>query len=255
MPDETPTAVPIKLPVEDVLPIAQRLIAKRQHKWRMTTLAWEDVAQRLLIRVWKQYRLFDPAKAPFENWCNFLITNEWKNILRDILFKHSVPCISKGGCSFNQGGDSCGFTPSGLKCAECPLYARWQERKENEHHIEAPLSLNALAGEEREVIDTIKSSFLTQSDFFDVAKAKKQIDVIMLRKLNSFDRCVYRMLLIQHLTPKETSDKLKVRFRTRKLKEGEGVGYQSVLMKLSTFETMVRGIIDIGGIITDTPNL
>lgn len=232
MPDEFLTVAP-KLPVEEILPLAQKLIARRRHKWKMTTLAWEDVAQRLLIRIWQQYHLYNPAKAPLENWMNFLISNEWKNILRNILFKHAPPCIGKGGCSFNQGGDACGYTPSGLKCGECPLYANWQEKKENEHNITATLSLGAHAQE----VDNI------QSDFMDMAGAKRKIDEIMLRRLNPFTGRIYRMLLIQHMTPREVSNKLKIVYKTRKLKEGEGVGYQSILATLSILKVMVKRII------------
>lgn len=223
-----------KPPVEEMLPFAQKLIARRRHKWKMTTMAWDDVAQMLLIRVWKQYRLFDPTRAPFENWCNFLISNEWKNILRNILFIHSPPCIGRGGCVHNQGGDSCGYTPSGLKCAECPLYANWQKKKQGEHNIKATLGLDAHPQEVHN----------TQSDTFDVEAAKTRIDAIMLKRLNPFDRRIYRLLLIKHLTPMETSVELKRKLKKRKLKEGEGCGYQSVLATLTTFKAMIKQIID-----------
>lgn len=223
-----------KPPIEEVLPFAQALISRRRHKWKLSTMGWEDVAQIILIRVWQQYPKFDPAKGPFENWCNRLISHAFINVLRDSHLKWEKPCVSRGMCAYNRGGDSCGFTPSGKQCAECPLYARWQDKKQGQYNIKATLGLDAHPQEVHN----------TQSDTFDVEAAKTRIDAIMLKRLNPFDRRIYRLLLIKHLTPMETSIELKRKLKKRKLKEGEGCGYQSVLATLTTFKAMIKQIID-----------
>ena len=226
MADKTNAAKPS---VDEMLIIATKQINRRRHKWTLSTYSFEDFRQDLLVHFWQKYEdKYDPEKAPLENWINSVISNQTKNALRNHLYKHAKPC---GPCSYNQGGDACGYTPNGKQCAACPIFAKWQKRKEAQHNIKATLSLDA-PSHAQEVSNI-------QSDFTDYDAAMKRIHEVMLTQLTPFERRLYRLLIIRHVPPAEASEKLKKVMKRKKLKEGEGVGYQALLQMLKTFRSMI----------------
>jgi RNA polymerase sigma factor (sigma-70 family) len=202
---------------EDRISDIQREINKRKKKWTLSTLAWEDVGQILLIHVFEKYHLYDPAKSEFSHWLNRLISNRIKNVLRDNLTLFSRPCILN--CSFNLGDNFCGFTSSGKQCSECPLFAKWAHKKRDHFNVAQSLPL---VNHEQEVNNI-------QSDFLDISGAKRVIDGKIREKLNSHEWVVYEMLYIQNLTMEQVGTILKY----KKAKNSQIPGYQQ-LKKIQT---------------------
>lgn len=171
-------------------------INKRKKKWFLSTLDWEDVEQLFMIHIWEKFHLYTPAKGKFENWVNTVISNYTINLLRDNLTKFTRPCLK---CTKNLGGNFCEYTKSHTQCSECPLYAKWQRKKEAEYNIKASLPLE---NHSQEVNNK-------QSDFLDIEVSKKIIDEKINQKLNRREKKIYRMLYVDHLTPMEVSEELK----------------------------------------------
>ncbi len=216
--------------MDEMLAYATKLINRRRNKWTLSTLDFDDARQKFLIHLWEKYEdQFDPAKGLLEHWINSVITNQTRNVLRDNLYKYTRPCISRGGCVFNQGNGACGYTPSGKQCGQCPLYLKWQDKKEAQHNIKAAFTLEHHAQEVNNI----------QSDFTDYEGAMTRIHAVMMTQLTPFERRLYRMLVIRHIPPAEVSRKLKGTMKKRKLKEGEGIGYQSLLKALERFKQMI----------------
>lgn len=231
---ETSKPVPPKDPkpsLDEMLAFATKQINRRKNQWVLSTLDFDDVRQKILIHLWQKYDKFDPSRGHLENWINSVISSQKKNILRDNLYKHTKPCLK---CVFNQG-EACGYTPSGKQCAECPLYAKWKKKKESQHNIKSTLPLD-IPSHAQEVHNI-------QSDFTDYDSSLKRIHEVMMTQLTPFERRVYRMLIIRHMPPAEVSKKLKQVMKTTKVKEGEGIGYQSVLQHLTRFEQMITLVI------------
>lgn len=224
-----------KPPVDDLLPYVQHQINKRRRRWTLTTMAWEDCSQLLLIRVWQKYHLFDPQKGPFEHWLNRLLSHTMTNILRDSYLRYSRPCVRDGGCVFNLGDGNCGYTNNGLQCELCPLYATWQKKKEPEFNIKASVALEHHTQEVNNI----------QSDFLDIEGAKEMIDIKMLSRLNPWERRVYRLLYIDNLTPAQASEKLKKVATKRRipLQPNDPVEYQMVLKAMKAMKAMMINII------------
>jgi DNA-directed RNA polymerase specialized sigma subunit len=102
----------MKKPIfEEMIPSIMVEINKRKSNWTLSSLAFEDVSQMLLIRIFNKYKTFNPEKGEFTHWVNRLISNTIINILRDNLQKFARPCVQ--GCQFNLGDSYCGFTRSG----------------------------------------------------------------------------------------------------------------------------------------------
>ncbi len=218
---------------EQHVPELRRILARRKSSWTLTTLDWEDAESILLTHLWQKFHMYVPEKGPLENWANALISNQIKNLWRDHLYKWSRPCVASGAsggtCVFNQGNERCGFTESGIQCAECPLFARWQRKKEAQYNIKASLPLDYHAQEVQNI----------QEDFFDIDAAKIIVDEKMLEQLDKHEARIYVLLFIKHKSIEEVGKIMKYKKQGAKI-----AGYQ-VLKKLCTkFKQMAREIIE-----------
>lgn len=220
---------------EERLPVIEEKINNRRKNWTLTKIDFDDVKQLLLIRVWKKIHLFDPTKSPFEHWLNRLLTNILRNIRRDNFMKYARPCIKDGGCSYNLGDNLCGYTSNGIQCKLCPLYAQWKERKESEYNIKSSVSIE----HHTEEVNNI------QSDFLNIDEKKKVIDKKMMELLTPWERHVYRLLYIEHLTPLKASIKLKkiASTKRRSIQPTDAVEYQAVLRETKRMKEMMIEII------------
>ena len=89
-------------------------IEKRRPKWQLSSLAWmdfDDVKQIISAHISVKWHQWDPVR-PLIPWVNKIITNQFKNILRNNYSNFVRPCLS---CPFNLSqtsgdGDSCSFT-------------------------------------------------------------------------------------------------------------------------------------------------
>ncbi len=186
----------------ELLPRIRVIVSKRKGSWTLSTLPWEDVESILITRIYRQLPRYD-VRRPFDNWANRLISNEISNLLRDKIYRFERPCITAnpagGQCAYNQGHDRCGFTSNGKQCAECPLYAKWQKKKEFAHNLQSSLPLESHAQEVHS----------PENQFFDVAGALPTIHRKVMAQLNKHDAKVYHMLFVDHLSMEEVSKRMK----------------------------------------------
>lgn len=176
-----------------LLPIIDQEILKRKPKWTLTSVDFDDVAQKIRLHVFQKYKTFDPAKGEFTHWLNKLITHRIFNIWRDEYTKLARPCIL--GCSFNTGADSCSHTPSGKQCGECKLYKKWQSKKEIKHNLKQAVPLENHAQEVENI----------QSDFIDIEGSKKIIDDKIKFKLKPVEWKIYQLLYIDNKSDEEVA--------------------------------------------------
>ena len=123
---------------EQVLPEINKEIAKRASRWTLTSISWldyEDIAQILRIHIYKKFFMWDQTR-PLAPWVNVIISNQTKNLVRNLYGNYSKPCLT---CSENQGGSLCGLF--GTQCNTCPLYAKWERGKKRAHDVKLTLPL------------------------------------------------------------------------------------------------------------------
>lgn len=214
------------------VPELRVILARRRASWTLSTMAWEDVEVQLLTRLWQKWSLFRPDRGPLENWANTVISRALSNLLRDNLMKFSKPCSTAGAyggqCVFNQAGDACGYTPSGLKCTECPLYKRWTVKKQAQYNINASLPLDTHIQEVQN----------TPSDFLDIEGIKPQIDAFIIKRLNKHDGKVYRLLYIDNKSVEEVAKRMK--YKTPK----SGRTSQVIRKLVARFKDLARDAIE-----------
>ena len=199
---------------EERLPEIETIVDKRKNKWYLSTIPWEDVRQILIIKIFNKYHTYKEERALFEHWANRVITNQIKNLLRNNLYKYSRPCIQGGGCIYNMGDDNCSYTKSGKQCAECPLYARWQDRKENQYNIQQSLPLE----------NHIQEINNIQTDFVEIERAKSIIDQKMKDFLKPHEYNIYSLIYIHHKSEREAGEILSY----KKSKGNDIPGYQII---------------------------
>lgn len=186
----------VKPPFDEMIPAAMVEINKRRNGWTLSSLAFEDVSQMLLIRAFNKYETFNPEKGEFSHWINRLISNAMINILRDNLQKFTRPCAQ--GCQFNLGDSACGFTSNGKQCEECPLFRKWKRKKESEYNIKQGLSLDAHIREVNNI----------QNDFIDIDDYKRMLDEKMPEYLTVQELRIYKLLFTEHKTMEEVGKAL-----------------------------------------------
>jgi len=215
---------------EERVPELRAILARRKSGWTLTTLDWEDVESILLTRLWQKFSLYEPEKGPLENWANRLISRALSNLLRDLLYKQTKPCQAAsptgGSCAYNLGNERCGFTPSGNQCNECPLYKKWEQKKQSLYNIKSSLPLDYHAQEVQNL----------QEDFLDIEAAKLVIDQKIINQLDKKEAKVYVLLFIEHKSIEEVGKIMKYK------KQGPNkiAGYQMLKKLCSKFKEMAR---------------
>lgn len=210
-----------------------KLVSKRRSSWVMSNEPWEDISSILITRVWRKIHTYDVTQ-PFDRWCNTLLTNAIINILRDRLYKHAKPCISAGPagghCVYNSGEDQCNWTKNGLQCAQCPIFAAWQKKKESKHNISATLSLENHT-------DEVHSR---AHDTVDIDSAKDIIDVGIIAQLPKEEAIIYKLLFIKHWSFARVGKKMGFKPQG----SNSVPGYQKLTKMSARFKLMAKQIIE-----------
>jgi hypothetical protein len=233
-----------KQPFDEVAGYIIDQIARRSRVWRATNVKpWDDVAQELLIRVWTKYELFDPERAPLQNWVNTVVSNALRNMMRDYVYKSSRPCLGHGKdqhrCVYNEGGNACSWEKNhtGIQCEVCPLYRKWKEKKADLYNITASVSIE---NHSQEVHNS-------QGDFIDIEAKKKVIDEKIMIRLSGIplEQEMYRMLYIEHIDPIQVGTILGY----KKQSNSQIPGYQTILKFEKKVYALAKEIIEVEDLI------
>ena len=196
-------------------------LRKRRGKWFLTSLAWldfEDVSQIIRAHIFQKWNQWDQKRA-LEPWVNKIISNQLKNILRNYYSNFVRPCLN---CPFNQSEAAkvdqqdalCGFTPSGLQCGECPLYAKWERTKKVAYDIKMAIGLETQTVEVRALY----------SNFFDIDLAEKKLHAAMQKNLPEKQYYIYDLLFVQNKDEEEVAKILGYKSNER----GRKAGYKQI---------------------------
>jgi len=199
------------LTFEGSIDIINNEINKRRHRWNLTAIAWmdfDDVAQIIRLHIYKKWHLYKPEK-PLCPWINTIISNQMKNLMRNIYLNHSRPCLN---CAASEGSNDCRIYIK--QCNDCPLYANWEKNKKSAHDTKLPVSLELHTQEVHNKSD----------DFFDIEKASEILHSKMKEVLKPLEWKVYYHLYIENKTEEETA--VLMGYKTNE--KGRAPGYKRV---------------------------
>jgi uncharacterized protein (DUF2164 family) len=222
---------PKKLSYEDQAEIINQEIKKRKSKWFLDSMPWvsfEDVEQIIRLHIYQKWDQWD-QKRELKPWINKIITNQFKNILRNYYLNFAKPCSN---CPFDTsiGGENlCSFTKSGAQDNTCPLYAKWSKSKKNAHDVKIPLRLDAQEYESAEF----------SVNTFNVDSAIVKVQGYLKQELSEKHYKIYTMLFVENMTEDAVAKELG--YKTNE--QGRRAGYKQIKNMRKFFKEKVIKII------------
>lgn len=226
-----------KFTYEDKIDIINEEIRKRKNKWFLDSMPWisfEDVEQIIRVHIYQKWNQWDQERD-LKPWINKIISNQFKNILRNYYLNFAKPCSN---CPFDSsiGGENlCSFTKSGAQDNSCPLYKKWEKSKKNAHDVKIPLRLDAQEYESG--IFTVNS--------FNVDAAIIKVQKYLKKELSERHYKIYVMLFIENRSEADVAEKLG--YKTNE--QGRKAGYKQIKNMRKFFKEKVIKIIQNNDII------
>ena len=222
---------PKKIRYEEKIDIINGEIRKRKNKWFLDSMPWisfEDVEQIIRVHIFQKWDQWD-QKRELKPWINKIITNQFKNILRNYYLNFAKPCSSCPFDSSAAGENFCSFTKSGLQDTTCPLYAKWNKSKKNAHDVKIPLRLDAQEYE----------SSVFKGESFRVDGAIEKIQEYLKEELSERQYQIYHMLFVENKSEDEVAKQLG--YKTNE--QGRTAGYKQIKNMRKFFKEKVIKII------------
>ena len=155
------------------------------------------------------------SKRDLKPWINKIITNQFKNILRNYYLNFAKPCAS---CPFDGSAtaeNSCLFTKTGVQDCTCPLYKKWSKYKKNAHDVKIPLRLDSME------FDQVSDS---NPSHFEINNCIGRVEKELKKELHDKYYSVYVMLFVDNKTEDEVAKELGYKSN----EQGRTVGYKQI---------------------------
>jgi len=210
--------IKVKLLYEDCHLIIDEELTKRKNSWFLNSVNWidyEDVCQIIRLHLFNKWHQWEQIR-PLKPWLNKIISNQFKNILRNYYTNFAKPCMN---CPFNRGNaeEACGFTKSEKQDESCPLLAKWLRTKRYAHYVKiaAPMPENE---------HSIDSSFLEKNDFIDFDECIRRIKVKLKKRVNIKQYELFHLLFIENIDEAEAARRVGY----KSTEEGRKAGYKQI---------------------------
>lgn len=206
-----------KIKYEDKIDVIDEELSKRKNKWFLDSIPWvsfEDVEQIIRLHIYQKWDKWD-QKRDLKPWVNKIITNQFKNILRNYYLNFARPCV---GCPFNTDtgseSNSCSFTKTGAQDHNCPLFKKWSKTKKYAHDVKIPSRIDAAS------FDFLSSG----SESFDITVAMRRVEKELKDILSEKMYNIYYMLFIDNKTEDEVASFLGYKSNEK----GRAAGYKQI---------------------------
>ena len=216
---------------EESLPIIDVEIEKRRGKWTLTGVPYfgfDDAAQIIRAHIYRKWYLYKQSE-PLLPWVNTVISNQIRNIIRNLYGNHARPCLK---CPANEGNDLCMIF--GKQCSDCWLYRKWLKKKKPAHDIKLPVTIE----------NHTQEVYSLSSDNFDVEAAAKQLHVKMKNILNPLEWKIYQHLYIDFGEESDIAKKLG--YRTTE--KGRISGYKTIFTIKKSIIEKVKAVLKEDGV-------
>ena len=214
---------------EDKLEEVEIALERKRAKWDLDAVAYidyDDIKQIIMTHIYKKWYLWDQSKA-VEPWLNRVVSNQFKNLLRNYYGNFVRPCLR---CEFNNGGDGCSKTRSGIQENTCADYKQWEQKKKAAYDIKLAVTIENHSFE-------MKSK---QDNFLDLEKTTAKLTDAMRPYLNDRLFVAFKMLFIYNKSDEEVASYLG--FKTNEKKRS--AGYKQIKNLKKTFHSMAKQILE-----------
>ena len=203
-------------PYEYFSPQIDEELHKRKKNWFLTSVNWidfDDVCQIIRTHIFRKWDQWDQER-PLKPWLNKIISNQFKNILRNYYSNYARPCLN---CPFNSGSEdnACTFTASQVQDSTCPLYKKWNSTKKHAYNIKITVPIEGHIHELKDGTDNLAKPIEESID--KLINSLKQ--VLNKRQLQAFE-----LLYIKNLPDEEVAKQMGF----KSSESGRKAGYKQI---------------------------
>tara|TARA_R110000772_G_scaffold115621_9_gene220485 strand:+ start:477 stop:1148 length:672 start_codon:yes stop_codon:yes gene_type:complete len=203
-------------------------LERKRSKWDLDAVAYidyDDIKQVIMTHIYKKWHLWDQSK-PVEPWLNRVVSNQFKNLLRNHYGNFVRPCLR---CEFNNGGDGCSKTKTSIQDNSCFEYKDWSLKKKAAYDIKLAVTMENHSFE-------IGSK---QDNFLDLEKATIKLTAAMKPYLNDRHFIAFKMLFVDNSSEEDVAKYLG--FKTSEKKRS--AGYKQIKNLKKIFHSKAKQII------------
>lgn len=222
------------LEFEDKLEQIENALEKKRNKWDLDAVPsvdYDDIKQIIMTHIYKKWHLWDQSK-PIEPWLSRVVSNQFKNLLRNHYGNYVRPCLR---CPFNQGGDSCERTSSGIQDSSCVDFKDWEKRKKAAYDIKLAVTIENHTNE-------IQGR---QDENLDLELATQKISKELKPQLSEKQYMAFKMLFIENYSEEKVAAFLGYKTTEKK----RSAGYKQIKNLKKIFQEKVRQILEYKDII------
>lgn len=189
---------------EDNFKLIENEVEKWRPLWKLSSvpkLSFDDIKSEILCRIHEKFGQWD-QKRDIRPWLYRIISNAWKNKLRDEYYSYAKPCLKCPayiGADYKDGESLCKVY--GHCGCECPIYKHWNNNKRAKHEIELATSLGHGSGVEKQLFE--------EGAFLDYEKAIKGLSALMKERLKEKEYQVFLWLYLEKKDESWVSEKLE----------------------------------------------
>lgn len=213
---------------EDKLKEIEVALERKRSKWDLDALAYidyDDIKQTIMCHIHKKWHLWNQSK-PIEPWLSRVVSNQFKNLLRNHYGNYARPCLR---CKYNLGGDGCSKTKSGIQNNHCTEYKDWERKKKAAYDIKLAVTIEHHTHEVYERKD----------EFLDLELATRKLSSEIEEELTSRQFTAFKMLFIQNKSEEDVAKFLG--FKTTEKKRS--AGYKQIKNLKKIFQDKAKKII------------
>lgn len=201
----------MNLTFEDKIDEIDALLSKKRGRWYLSYPHFDDVQQILRKHIWIKFDLWDQSRS-FVKWASKVMDSQIINLIRNHYGKVAPPCSA---CACDGGGQLCSFTKSGTKCSECPLYKKWEKKKQTGYNLKFASSIEFMSENGGVIpVETL--------DNFDLAQSMESFHARMKDILPERLYMIYEMFYINGNTDAEVSQALGLKNNEKNSKRVPG---------------------------------
>jgi len=213
---------------QDKIEQIEAAIERKRAKWNLDAVAYidyDDIKQIIMTHIYKKWHLWDQSK-PIEPWLSRVVSNQFKNLLRNHYGNYARPCLR---CKYNLGGDGCSKTKSGIQDNHCTEYKDWERKKKAAYDIKLAVTMEGHINEVNEKRDS----------FLNLESATAKLSAEMKTHLGERHFNAFKMMYIENNTDEQIAKYLG--FKTNEKKRS--AGYKQIKNLKKIFQAKARQII------------
>ena len=191
-------------------------LQKRRKNWFLTSVNWidfDDVCQIIRTHIFRKWDQWDQER-PLKPWLNKIISNQFKNILRNYYSNYARPCLN---CPFNNDAEEngCAFTVSKIQDSTCPLYKKWNSSKKHAYNIKITVPIEGHIHELKDGTDNLAKP---------IEESIEQLIESLKKVLNKRQLQAFQLIYIENLPDEEVAKQMGF----KSSESGRKAGYKQI---------------------------